>query len=132
MTPTISAERYGSLLLQYQPKVIKTEAENESFLAITEDLMSRSQLVPEEEILLELLIRLIEDFEEQHYSLNSSTSRSRFLHLMEARELDVGDLAEVLGDRAEAMMSGNEAIEVEDAIALGRFFHVKPMLFLEK
>lgn len=132
MIPTISAERYGSLLLQYQPKVIKTAAENDTFLAIVEELMARSQLMVEEEILLELLVKLIEDFEAQHYNLKGSTPRSLLLHLMEARELEVTNLAEVLGDRAEAIVSGREEIRAEEAIALGQFFHVKPMLFLDK
>ena len=100
MTPTISAERYGNLLLKYQPRVIKTEAENEAFLAVVEELMARSQLIAEEEMLLELLVKLIEDFEAQHYSLNVSTPQSLLLHLMEARSLEVANLVEILGDRA--------------------------------
>lgn len=132
MTPTISAKRYGNLLLKYQPKVIKTEAENEVFLAVVEELIARSsQLTAEEEMLLELLVKLIEDFEAQHYSLNVSTPQSLLLHLIEARELEVANLVEVLGDRAEEIASGRSPICEEEAIALGKFFQVKPRLFLE-
>lgn len=131
MTSTISAECYGNLLLKYQPRVIKTEAENEAFLAAVEELMARS-LMPEEEVLLELLVKLVEDFEAQHYALNLSTPRSRLLHLMEQRGLEVGDLDEVLGNRGMAIAAGKDEIGLEQAISLGQFFQVKPELFLVK
>lgn len=132
MTSTISAECYGNLLLKYQPRVIKTEAENEAFLAVVEELMARSQLTPEEEVLLELLVKLVEDFEAQHYALNLSTPRSRLLHLVEHRGLEVGDLDEILGNQGTAIAAGKEEIGLEQAIALGQFFQVKPELFLVK
>ena len=132
MTSTISAECYGNLLLKYQPRVIKTEAENEAFLAVVEELMARSQLMPEEEVLLELLVKLVEDFEAQHYALNLSTLRSRLLHLLEHRGLEVGDLDEILGNQGTAIAAGKEEIGLEQAIALGQFFQVKPELFLVK
>jgi HTH-type transcriptional regulator / antitoxin HigA len=97
MTLTINRERYAELLSLYQPRVIKTEEENESFLAIVEELMARPQLTPEEEAILELLVRLIEEFEEEHYPIAASTPHSRLLHLMEARSLDSADLGVVLG-----------------------------------
>ena len=132
MTSTINAECYGNLLLKYQPRVIKTEAENEAFLAVVEELMARSQLMPEEEVLLELLVKLVEDFEAQHYALNLSTLRSRLLHLLEHRGLEVGDLDEILGNQGTAIAAGKEEIGLEQAIALGQFFQVKPELFLVK
>ncbi len=55
------------------PNLIKTEAENEQFLAIVEALLACPSLTPEQEILLELLVKLIEDFEEKNYALNAST-----------------------------------------------------------
>jgi HTH-type transcriptional regulator / antitoxin HigA len=135
MTPTISTEiqgdRYGNLLAEYQPRIIKTEEENERFLAIVEDLMHRSKLSPEEEALLDLIVKLIEDFESEHYHLNVSTPRSRLLHLMEARDLEANDLIPLLGDRTHLILSGDAEISLEDAIVLGLFFHVKPELFLK-
>lgn len=134
MTPTISTEiqddRYGTLLAQYQPRIIKTEEENERFLAIVEDLMHRSELSPEEDALLDLLVKLVEDFETKHYHLDVSTPRSRLLHLMEARDLGANELIPLLGDRMHLLLSGDLEISLEDAIILGPFFYVKPELFL--
>ncbi|MCX5964230.1 MAG: transcriptional regulator [Cyanobacteria bacterium] len=134
MTPTISTEirndRYGNLLAEYQPRIIKTEEENDRFLAIVEDLMHRSLLSPEEDALLDLLVKLIEDFETEHYHLDVSTPRSRLLHLMEARDLEANALIPLLGDRTHLLLSGESELSLEDAIVLAPFFHVKPELFL--
>jgi HTH-type transcriptional regulator/antitoxin HigA len=63
------SDKYSSLLSQYQPRIIKNEDENERFLEIVESLLSRKNLTPEEDTLLELLVKLIEDFEEKHYQI---------------------------------------------------------------
>jgi antitoxin component HigA of HigAB toxin-antitoxin module len=50
------------------PVVIETEEENERMLKVIEKLMDKGEgLSPEEEKLLKLLTRLVEDFEEQYY-----------------------------------------------------------------
>jgi len=51
MTLTINPEIYSQLLSKYQPRIIKTEEENEKFLEIVEELLSRSYLTPEEDTL---------------------------------------------------------------------------------
>ena len=39
MILTFSTEKYSELLVKYQPKLIKTEEENEKALAVVEELM---------------------------------------------------------------------------------------------
>ena len=67
MTLTFNAEKYKDLLFNYQPKIIRTETENEKALAIVEELMHRKNRTPQEEELYELLITLIEKFEQEYY-----------------------------------------------------------------
>jgi HTH-type transcriptional regulator / antitoxin HigA len=50
------------------PVAIETEAEYERLPAIIEPMMSR-ELTPEEEKLFDLLVKLVEDFEERHYPM---------------------------------------------------------------
>ena len=132
MTLTFDSEVYSKLLSQYQPRIIKTESENEHFLAIVEDLLSRSDLTPEESTLLELLVRLIEDFESQHYQLNVSTPSSRILHLLEAQDLEINDLVSLFGssDLVNKLINGDVEITKAQAEMLGNFFHVDGSLFL--
>jgi HTH-type transcriptional regulator/antitoxin HigA len=133
MTITFDTDTYSNLLSKYQPRIIKTEEENEIFLDIVEELISRANLNPEEDALLELLVKLIEDFEDKHYQLNSSTPQSRLLHLMDARSLDATDLVvEILGSSEAVVDVICDRLEItkQQAEALGKFFHIDPGLFL--
>ncbi|MFM9267435.1 type II toxin-antitoxin system HigA family antitoxin [Tychonema sp. BBK16] len=132
MTLTFDSDRYSSLLSQYQPRIIKNEDENEIFLEIVESLLSRNNLTPEEDTLLELLVKLIEDFEETHYQLNASTPHSRLLHLIDARSLEPTDLVDIIGtiEMVTELINGQLEITKKQAEALGKFFHVNPGLFL--
>ncbi|MDX2042880.1 MAG: transcriptional regulator [Acidobacteriota bacterium] len=60
--------KYRKLVAEAMPVVIETEAENERLLAIVEPMMRR-ELSLEEAKLFDLLVKLIEDFEEQHYPM---------------------------------------------------------------
>ncbi|MBE8988569.1 helix-turn-helix domain-containing protein [Nostoc sp. LEGE 12450] len=132
MTFIFNSDIYSELLSQHQPQIIKTEEENEKFLEAVEELLSRSHLTPEEDALLELLVKLIEDFEDNHYQLNSSTPYSRLLHLMEARSLEQADLVEILGSSEIVTKIINNELEItkKQAEALGKFFHVESSLFI--
>lgn len=132
MTLTFDSDRYSSLLSQYQPRIIKNEDENEIFLEIVESLLSRNNLTPEEDTLLELLVKLIEDFEETHYQINASTPHSRLLHLMDARNLEPADLVEIMDTLEIVTQIINNQLEItkKQAEALGKFFDVNPSLFI--
>ncbi len=63
MTLTFDKNVYGSLLAEFQPKVIASEEENSRALEAVEKLMACKNRTPEEQALLKLLVTLIEDFE---------------------------------------------------------------------
>lgn len=132
MILTFNPEIYSELLSKHQPRIIKTEEENEKFLVIVEELLSRPNLTLEEDALLELLVKLIEDFEDKHYQINASTPRSRLLHLMEVRSLEQSDVVKILGSSevVASVINGELEITEEQAEALGKFFQVDPKLFL--
>ena len=131
MTRTINKTAYAELLVKYQPKVIETESENEAALALAEELEHRNR-TPEEDALLDLLITLIEKFEDEHYQLDGSTPQSVLLHLMEARDLKQEDLIGAIGSRGvvSEIVNGKRGISKAQAKALGEYFHVSPELFL--
>ena len=132
MTCTIDNDTYASLLIEFQPKVITTEEENERALAVVEKLMAVKNRTPEQNAFLDLLVVLIEKFEDEHYQLNASTPHSILLHLMEARNLKQSDLVGILGSKGvtSEVINGKRGISKAMALALGEFFHVSPALFL--
>jgi HTH-type transcriptional regulator / antitoxin HigA len=133
MTLTFNPNKYSGLLSQYQPKLIGTEVENEQALAIAEELMHRPNRSLEENELYDLLITLIEKFEQEYYLPGaSSTPHSMLLFLMEQRNLQASDLVEVFGsEKIAADTIAHQAELSKDQIkALGVFFQVDPGLFL--
>ena len=132
MSLIFNSDIYSQLLSQHQARIINTEEENEKFLETVEELLSRSHLTPEEDALLDLLVKLIEDFEDRHYQLNTSTPKSRLLHLMDARSLEAEDLVEIMGSSEAVVEVINDRLEIskKQAEALGKFFHVEPSLFI--
>ncbi len=132
MTVALDWESYGKLLVEALPQVIETEEENERLLVIVDKLMAKGDnLSPEEDKLFNLLITLIEKFEDEHYQLNASTPLSRLQHLMEARDLKQSDLVGILGSKGvtSEVINGKRGISKAQAKALGEFFHVSPALF---
>jgi HTH-type transcriptional regulator / antitoxin HigA len=132
MTLTINSEIYASLLAKYQPKVIKTDEENETAIAFAEELAHRPNKTSEESALLELLIVLIEKYEDETYPMGDSSSHSLLLHLMEARGLKQADLVGILGSSGvtSEVVNGKREISKAQAKDLGDFFKVEPGLFI--
>lgn len=132
--PAIDRRKYGKLLAKTLPAVIETEEQNERMLEEVERLIDKGQgnRTAEEEILFKLMIRLIEDFEEQHYQLNAATPISILKHLMEARDLKPKDLWAVIGSKSltSEILSEKRTISKSKAKALAGFFHVSAELFI--
>ncbi|PAX53002.1 helix-turn-helix domain-containing protein [Brunnivagina elsteri] len=132
MTLTINPEIYANLLTEYQPKVIKTDEENDHAIAIAEKLAHRQNKTGEESTLLELLIALIEKYEDAQYPMGETNSHLMLLHLMEARGLKQSDLVGILGSSGvtSEVVNGKRGISKAQAKALGKFFNIDPGLFI--
>ena len=79
MTFTIDQKAYFILLDHFQliPKIIETDAEYDHYLAVTENLISkRDNRSPEETALFRLLVKLIEDYEENTFSRSKNKLKS--------------------------------------------------------
>lgn len=134
MTLTFNQEKYKELLCQYQPKVIKSEAENQTALKVVEQLMHSDNRTPEEDELYDLLVTLIEKFEEEYYQSGvTSTPESILYFLMEQKGIVAKDLGAVLGsqDIAIKVLDGKLEIDRDHAKALGDFFNVDSSLFFK-
>jgi HTH-type transcriptional regulator / antitoxin HigA len=115
------------------PVIIETEAENERMLKLIEKLMDKGEkLSPEEEKLLKLLTRLVEDFEERFYHPREATPLEVLQHLMESREIKQTHLWEVFGSKgiASEVLNGKRGISKTHAKALSEYFHVPADLFI--
>lgn len=126
-------QKYAKLLTKTLPKVIETEEENERMLSQVEPLFDKGDdLTPEEQVLLELMVKLIQDFEDGRYQLNASTPRGILLELMGARNVKPRDLWDVFGSKGTTseVLSGKRSISKTHAKKLAEFFRVTTELFI--
>ena len=129
----IDSKKYARLLARTLPTVIKTEEENERMLAEIEKLIDKGERkTPEELALLELMSRLVEDFEEAAYPMEDAPAHKVLQHLMEANDLKQADLVPIFGSRGHTsdIVNGKRPISKKHAAALGERFHVSPELFV--
>ncbi|MCC5640383.1 transcriptional regulator [Nostoc sp. CHAB 5844] len=133
MILTFNPETYALLLAKYQPKVITNDAENEQAILIAEELAHRTNRTSEESALYNLLIALIEKYEDEKYPMGETTPLSILLHLIEARNLKQTDLIGVIGSSSvvSEIISGKQEISQAQAKVLGEFFQVDAGLFFE-
>ena len=98
MSATAVRSEYASLLSTTLPAVIRTEAENERYIATLQDLDRRgSRLSAAEKRMAQLLTLLIEDFEEKHYALKPSDPVSVLRELILANNLKQKNLLDIFG-----------------------------------
>ena len=129
----IDSRQYGRLLSKALPTIIKTEEENERALVLVEELFAKgSGLTFEENTLLELLVKLIADFEEEFYPIQDASPREVLIEMMEVRGLKQKDLIEVFGSksRVSEAISGKREISKTQAKALAGFLKVSAELFI--
>ena len=129
----IDATRYKRLVSRAMPVIIETEEENERMLKVVEKLMDKGDsMSAEEDKLLKLLVRLVEDFEERFYHLGNATPLEVLEHLMESRDIKQTHLWEVFGSKgvASEVLNGKRGISKTHARALAEYFHVPADLFI--
>lgn len=132
MTFTFNADIYSQLLAEYRPKVIVSEQENEAAIALAQELEHLPNQTSEQEALLNLLVMLIEKYEDTAYPIPVSSPREVLLHLMEAKGCIQEDLVGVIGSRGvvSEVVNGKRGISIAQAKSLADYFGVDAGLFI--
>src|SRR5260370_6035502 len=128
---SIDTRKYGRLLAKAAPVVIDSDQDYERMLAQVAKLMTK-KLSPEEDKLFDLMVTLIEDYENEHYQLKASTPRGILRELMEARAVKSRDLSNVIGSKSHVsdILNGRREISKGQAKKLAAFFEVPVDLFI--
>lgn len=125
-------ESYSSLLSEAHPRVPQTAAENEQLIGIVAELQQKVGLTPEEQALMELVLVLIEDFEEKHYSTKKAEPHDALREMMRARGLKPKDVYEIFGSKGTTseVLRGKRAISKAAAKSLAEKFGMPVELLL--
>lgn len=130
---SLDPHRYRRLIAKVSPVIIETEQENERVLTIIERLMAKAEKrSAEEDAILNLLVHLVEQFEEKSYPMGEAAPAEMVAFLLEQRGLKPAALAEVLGSRGRVseIMAAKRSISKEQAKRLAEFFHVSAAAFI--
>jgi HTH-type transcriptional regulator/antitoxin HigA len=126
--------KYGRLLARILPVVIQNEQEYDRIDAEIGRLLAKGHrnLPAEERALLELLTKLIEDYDAQHFSFPKSLPHERLRALMDHNDLTQADLLPIFKSRGyvSEVLSGKRTISKRIAKALGERFSVSAELFI--
>jgi HTH-type transcriptional regulator/antitoxin HigA len=126
---------YSELLRQAQPEIIRDNRTHQRALQVVDSLMSKPRLTKAEAKLLDLLAKLIDDYEETIWP-TPDVPPSRILnHLIDAKSTTQAEVARQTGvprSTISEVLKGKRSISVENAFRLAEYFHVEPSLFLER
>ena len=129
----IDNKKYARVLARVLPRVIATDEEHKRMLAEVEKLMDKGEhRTREEDAALDLMARLIKDYEEVHHPLPNPSPREMLVYLMEQRGLKQADLLSIFKSRGYVsdVINAKRAISRVHAKQLAEFFKVSADLFI--
>jgi len=129
----IDDRKYARVLAKVLPRIIATAEEHERMLAEAEKLMDKGERrTPEQDAALELMVRLIQDYEEKKHPSPDPSPGEMLAYLMEQRGLKQADLVPIFKSRGYVsdVINGKRAISKALAKQLAVFFNVSAGMFI--
>jgi len=132
MSASAARSEYAALLTSTLPAVIGSEAENERYINVLEELDRKgSRMSAAERRMAQLLTLLIENFEEKHYPFKAASAVDVLNELMLANNLKQKDLVDIFATPSivSEVLRGKRQLTTEHIRRLSRRFHVSPEVF---
>ena len=130
----IDEKKYGRLLAKYVPAVIRGDEEHDRLAGLLMKLALAEERTAEEERLIELLERLVDDYDERRMKgrLQVMDPLALVEHLMEEGGLRQVDLVDCFGSQSvvSAVMAGKRRISSEHARRLSQRFGLPFAMFV--
>ena len=129
----LDRKRYGKLLTEAGPRVIRKDKELERFTEMLLRLDERPRPTAEERELAELLTVLIEQYEQRRHPVPKATPLQVLHFLIEQHGLAAKDLWPVIGSKGitSEILNGKRRISLVGAAKLADLFHVPPSVFVD-
>ena len=130
----IDEKKYGRLLAKYLPGVIRSDDEHDKVADLLMKLALAEARTTEEQRLIELLERLVDDYDERRMKgpLEGLEPLVLLKHLMEEGCLKQVDLVDCFGSQSvvSAVIAGKRQINSEHARRLSRRFGLPLAMFI--
>jgi HTH-type transcriptional regulator/antitoxin HigA len=115
-------------------KIIKNEAEYDEYLKLIEALMEKDPLSKSESDELELLAKLVEDYEEEKYPMDMPSPVEAIKFRMEQEGLKAKDLVQYIGSRSKVseVLSGRRPLSLNMIRSLNSGLGIPAEILLKK
>ena len=131
----IDDKKYGRLLAKHRPGVIRSDDEHDRLAGLLMNLALTGERTAEEDRLIELLERLVDDYDDWRMKrrLEVFTPLELLEHLMEEGGIRQVDLVDCFGSQSvvSAVLAGKRQINSEHARRLANRFGLPLSLFLQ-
>ena len=124
---------YATLLQEAQPQIICNERSHKHALKWVDRLMKMKRLSAAEQKLLELLSKLVNDYEEKHYPTPEAPPEEILQHLLETSGKSQSEFARAIGisrSTISEVLRGKRKLSVDNAFLIADYFCVDVSLFL--
>ena len=113
------------------PAPITSERQHEHYLSVLEKLAAKENPTPEEEKYAEVLLTLVEAYEEEHHSIPDASPVEVLRTLMDAHNLRQKDLVPIFGSESivSEVLHKKRAFNNTHIERLSKRFHVSPAVF---
>jgi HTH-type transcriptional regulator/antitoxin HigA len=130
MTATEAA--YKQIVTRELPAPIRSDAQYKSYLAKIERILDETRRTAAQSKFLELLILIVERYEQEKFPIRPLDPRIMLRELMEVHEMSQADLARLIGSSgvASEILSGKRSLSKTQIKKLSQLFKVSPAVFL--
>ena|SRR5688572_1283648 len=128
-----AAVNYGALLAVEPPEVIHSDEQNRQYLKRLENLITRDDLSPAEEKLIELLTLLVRDYERKRYEIESASGIEVLRHLIDLHNLKQKDLVPSVFESesvASAVLNGSREMTIRHIRRAAQQFDLPSNVFM--
>lgn len=125
--------RYSALLAEAAPRVITNGEELERATKVAEPLLKKGERrTQEENALCQLVLKLIDDYQQSHTLIPDLAPHELLQALLEESGQRQAQLVPIFGSRSRVSdaVNGKRTISKEQAKRLGDYFHVTPAAFI--
>jgi HTH-type transcriptional regulator/antitoxin HigA len=129
-------DRIPTTLLGLQKKFfvlrpIRNKTDYQEALAVATELASRTDLTSEQADYLDVLTKVIADYEEKHFEMSKYSPQEILEFLVKENQMSGSDLGRILGNRTlgPSLLRGKRSLSKTHIKKLADYFSVSPALF---
>lgn len=129
----LEQRKYLELVRKFPLRPVRSESDLDRASAVVNGLVDRPSLSRAERDYLEVLGRLVQEYEAKHFPMPEVSDDRMLRHLMEAKKVNQTEVARgtgIVNSTISAVLAGERRLTREQVGLLAEYFHVEPGVFM--